>query len=166
MNHFLVSSAISVMNYHTMLISNQMKVEVFNESASGNKVHVGMGQVILKNAIPKMDQPQTVLIDLTYRSKKKEEQKGKVIFNGILHSGKIPIATVGPPKNVVATTTGSQNESPSAYLLSVKDFYAKDLANTGNILDAQDPSLTVIIGKSKFNTQRCFYQNFSIVSRH
>lgn len=135
-----------------------MKVEVFNESATGNKAHLGLGQVVLKNAIPRLDQQTTFIVDLIYRSKKKEEQKGKVVLKGILHSGEIPVATAGPPKIEADSTTASQRESNSVYLLTVKDFYAKDLTNTGSILDSQDPSLTVTVGKSKFSTVRYFSQ--------
>lgn len=137
-----------------------MKVEVFNESATGHKCHIGIGQVVLRNAIPQLDQLCTFIVDLTYRSKKKEEQKGKVILKGILHSGKIPAVTAGPPKIEATTTTASQSESNSVYLLTVNDFYAKDLTNTGSFLDSQDPSLTVTVGKSKFSTLRYFSQMF------
>ena len=135
-------------------------MEVFNESKRGSKVHVGKGSVSLKSVLPSAEHKVLFIIDLVHVDKKKEVRKGKVILHGILRSiEEIPQKQSTP---VIEPLEADPIQPPlataiaptEAYLLTVDDFHAKDLTDTGTFYDPQDPSLTVIVGKSKFSTSR------------
>ena len=144
----------------------QLKVDVFNESSSGKKTPIGSGRVRLSD-FSQIGKEFTMVVNLTYSAKKKEEQKGKVILKGTIFSGSPPkdpnptsVSVKVPEKKTTDNPTPSQSTpssssaSPSAYLLTLNDFFARDLFDTGSLLDPQDPSLTVTVGKSTFSTKR------------
>ena len=127
-----------------------ISVEVLNQSVTGSSTHIGEGMMTISDILtssnntetPDNSYTATATINLDHHKKGSNDiHQGKVTFQLLLTK----IAAVKPVLKL----------SLPAYTMKISDIRAIDLVNTGNLLDKQDPSVSLKIGdKYNFKTER------------
>ena len=110
------------------------QVEALNMSGSGVSKHIGSCLLRLETVVPKYDVPVEIVVELTHYGKKKEVQQGRVTMKAILMTG-----------NVVRNRPA---------VLKLFSLFAKDLMDTGTMVDGQDPCLQISLNDEIFTTER------------
>ena len=85
------------------------------------------------------------------------KQQGKVLMKAQLVGPELPTPTTsGPAKQQSATVPPSSTSGSSTVNLKLilSALEVKELVNTGNVLDGQDPALAITIGSTTYTTDR------------
>ena len=111
----------------------EFEIEALNMSGSGKAKHIGVGVIRLDAAVPKFDLPCTAVVELIHYGKK-ELKKGQISLKAILMTS-----------NVVRNRPA---------VLKLSNMIAKDLVDTGTMVDGQDPCLQLRLNDEVFTTER------------
>ena len=119
---------------------------MLNKSLVGSTSQIGIASVQVKQVLPRYGEDTNVTIDLVHNSGKgKGSQQGQVVMMGHLE----PIADP-----VKARELPPQEKWSGSYRLKLTSLRAHDLANTGGMLDKQDPCMKLTVGKDSRTTER------------
>ena len=101
-------------------------------SGVGKTKHIGIGSIRLDTSIPTFNESCVVTVELTHNGKKKLKQ-GRVTMKALLMT------------NVVRNRPA---------VLHISNMFAKDLVDTGTMVDGQDPCLQLRLNDEVFTTER------------
>ena len=119
-------------------MDDYLEVEVHNmDNAGESKKLLGKGKVKIRQVLTRMDERISFFVDLEYAPGK---LKGRANI-----TGKLEIAPAIDPN-------APKIEGPIK--LNLDQLSANGLINVGNLLDKQDPSMTIKVGKFGFKTKR------------
>ena len=120
---------------------------MFNESLTGSRTHLGKGVVPLRSLLPVATRMETTDIKILLTNNKSNQQKGFVLLKGHLS---VPKVEEKKPPTLFKPYEGRSQ----TLTLIVDQMEAKELVDTGGMLDKQDPALQIKIGKQVYSTQR------------
>jgi hypothetical protein len=151
-----------------------MEVEVFNQSITGSKTHIGKGAISLRSfiAVTKGKEFTDMKVPLTFGGK----QKGFVMMKGHLEAGEeveeLQVVKEEDKKNKISTDQGANTQvtvptskseialhkpyqGPAKSLsLFLSGLEVKELVDKGGMLEKQDPMLKIKFGDQTFFTER------------
>jgi hypothetical protein len=140
-----------------------VEVEVLDHNTIGKDVLLGKGRVEIKNFLKTLGTPERASVDLEAPDGSSGPADDVLTFQAVVVKGKTSSSAKPVFKSSSAKASSSDKEEKvSSYpplsgqlRLKISDISARDLIDTGNVLDKQDPMLKLKIGNAIRETDRC-----------